>query len=276
MLKQRVLTAVVLVLGLGGAVVWLPQWAWLALIASITAVGAHEWAMLNRESATRAMSYAFLNAVLTFVIGVLAGVSGLAFGFSALLVFVYLPSLLMWAILVPRWMRSGWQLQARRMRLLTGIVLLVPTGVAIAHLREFDVRLLFVVLVLVWVADIAAYFTGKAVGRTKLAPGISPGKTREGAAGAALGVVLAGSVSYYLLAPSPGMLSLIWLVPALVAYTALSIVGDLFESLVKRSCGAKDSGKLLPGHGGVLDRIDSLTSTLPLAGFLVLILQLLA
>ena len=122
-----------------------------------------------------------------------------------------------------------------------------------------------------WVADIAAYFSGRRFGRHKLAPAISPGKTWEGAVGAGVGVLafgyavaLHGGLALPLQAGWPG------LAPLLVAYTALSIIGDLFESLLKRQAGLKDSGTLLPGHGGILDRIDSLTSTLPLAGLAAL------
>jgi phosphatidate cytidylyltransferase len=124
-------------------------------------------------------------------------------------------------------------------------------------------------LAVVWVADIAAYFSGRAFGRHKLAPTISPGKTWEGAIGASIGVMAFGTVvAVSLNVPPPaGWLGFIGL---MVAYTAVSIIGDLFESLLKRQAGLKDSGTLLPGHGGILDRIDSLTSTLPIAGLAAL------
>jgi len=118
-------------------------------------------------------------------------------------------------------------------------------------------------MALVWIADIAAYFTGRAFGRRKLAPQISPGKTWEGAYGATVGVLVYGLAMYGLFAPSNGVSPLL-LVPVLLLLTAVSIIGDLFESLLKRQAGIKDSSQLLPGHGGILDRIDSLTSTLPL------------
>jgi phosphatidate cytidylyltransferase len=121
------------------------------------------------------------------------------------------------------------------------------------------------------VADIAAYFAGRAFGRHKLAPAISPGKTWEGAGGAVVGVLVFGLI--LIATRAPGMLNGPALAAAaalLVALTALSIQGDLFESLLKRQAGVKDSGTLLPGHGGILDRIDSLTSTLPLVGLVTL------
>ena len=121
----------------------------------------------------------------------------------------------------------------------------------------------------VWVADIAAYFVGRAIGRRKLAPGISPGKSWEGALGAVAFVLVYGFV-VALGWPALGLpraadpSSVLGFAAALMLITAVGIVGDLFESLAKRQAGVKDSGNLLPGHGGVLDRIDSLTSTLPL------------
>ena len=118
-------------------------------------------------------------------------------------------------------------------------------------------------MAVVWVADIAAYFTGRAFGRRKLAPSISPGKTWEGAAGAAVAVLAFGfGVLAMRGAELQGGVAVIAVV--LLAWTAVSIVGDLFESLLKRQAGLKDSGNILPGHGGILDRIDSLTSTLPM------------
>jgi phosphatidate cytidylyltransferase len=146
---------------------------------------------------------------------------------------------------------------------LVGFVLLVPPSLAIAHLRLLSPWLLLGVMAAVWVADIAAYFTGRAFGRRKLAPSISPGKSWEGAYGAVVGVV-------------SGLACLIHRLPHVAGQAGagagragglhgVSIIGDLFESLVKRQAGVKDSGTLLPGHGGILDRIDSLTSTLPLA-----------
>jgi phosphatidate cytidylyltransferase len=132
----------------------------------------------------------------------------------------------------------------------------------------------------VWVADIAAYFAGKRFGRHKLAPAVSPGKTWEGVAGGLAGVAIYGIVLAWvanrwqtpitpLFTPGSG----IFAIAAMLALTGISIVGDLFESWMKRGAGMKDSSALLPGHGGMLDRIDALTSTLPLAAFAVLLAQ---
>ncbi len=130
---------------------------------------------------------------------------------------------------------------------------------------------------MVWVADIAAYFAGKRFGRHKLAPAISPGKTWEGVVGALAGVAVYGCLLAWIAdkqaTPISNLFagSAVLVIAALLVLAALSVVGDLFESWMKRGAGLKDSSALLPGHGGILDRIDSLTSTLPLAAFALLV-----
>ena len=134
---------------------------------------------------------------------------------------------------------------------LVGFVVLIPTALAMMHLRSFGPWVLLGTMAVVWVADIAAYFSGRAFGRHKLAPSISPGKTWEGALGGALGVLLFGfGILVAFGARQPGGAFVIAL--ALLAWTAISVIGDLFESLLKRQAGLKDSGSILPGHGGIL------------------------
>jgi phosphatidate cytidylyltransferase len=138
---------------------------------------------------------------------------------------------------------------------------ILPAALAFVILRPLEVLL---VLLLVWIADTAAYFVGRAWGRHKLAPGISPGKTWEGALGGTAGALV------YAIILGTFIEGLLW-VPYLLAaalLAVLSIVGDLFESAVKRQAAVKDSGTLLPGHGGILDRIDSATAALPVAALL--------
>jgi phosphatidate cytidylyltransferase len=159
---------------------------------------------------------------------------------------------------------------------LCGWLVLWPMWAAMIELRSASPWLLLAVAALVWVADISAYFAGRRFGRLKLAPAISPGKTWEGVAGALLGVLVYGIALdvYAHSQPTPltpyfggpwGALSLL----AMVGLTIVAVYGDLFESWLKRGAGMKDSSKLLPGHGGMLDRIDALTSTLPVAALLV-------
>jgi phosphatidate cytidylyltransferase len=172
-------------------------------------------------------------------------------------------------------------------RWLAGLLLLALAWVALVQAHRRGVNFLLSVLVLVWAADVFAYFFGRAFGgrlvRVKLAASISPGKSWEGVFGGVFGVLIVatvwcaadsqlnlGSQSFYTLLAAQG-----WFValPALVFMSAMSVVGDLVESLVKRSAGMKDSSGLLPGHGGVLDRVDALLPTLPLAMMLVTWLQ---
>ncbi len=187
------------------------------------------------------------------------------------LVPVYAVSALFWLLCVPFWLRARWAMPGAGAASIVGLVLLLPPSLAMAHLRLLSPWLLLGVMAAVWVADIAAYFTGRAFGRRKLAPSISPGKSWEGAYGAVVGVVIYGFICFsYVGYAMADVGSVVFATAALVAFTAVSIMGDLFESMLKRQAGVKDSGTLLPGHGGILDRIDSLTSTLPLAGLLAL------
>ncbi len=170
---------------------------------------------------------------------------------------------------------SAWGQIPRGLRALLGLVVLCATWLALLGAKIQGTNFMLSVLLLVWVADISAYFSGRAWGRRKLAPSISPGKTWEGVAGAFVGVIVlaffwiwldathdTGSPSIYTLISRSGW---VWGLLSLVMLTAMSVVGDLIESLIKRSAGVKDSSQLLPGHGGVLDRVDALLPTLPLA-----------
>ena len=171
---------------------------------------------------------------------------------------IFVTAALFWIVLAPLWMWRGVRPTQATWLGAAGFAVLVPAGLAMTALGPLEVLL---VLVLVWIADTAAYFVGRAWGKRRLAPAISPGKTWEGAIGGLIGAALYAIIIAYFTERGA------WL--ALVATALLlgmvSIVGDLFESAVKRQAGVKDSGTLLPGHGGILDRIDSATATLPLA-----------
>jgi phosphatidate cytidylyltransferase len=165
---------------------------------------------------------------------------------------------LLWVVIAPLWMRAGMRPTQATWIGAAGFAVLVPAGLALLALQPLQVLL---VLVLVWIADTAAYFVGRRWGRRKLAPSISPGKSWEGAAGGLIGALAYAIICGFFIE------GLAW-APYLAAAAVLamvSIVGDLFESAAKRQAGVKDSGTLLPGHGGILDRIDSATAVLPLA-----------
>ena len=224
---------------------------WLGVpVALVATLAGFEWARLCHLTAWRARIYALLVVA----------------SFGALLLWPQPPILLVaaafWVVVVPAWMWKGVRATQRKFLLVAGFVVILPPAIAMLALPPGE---LLAVLVLVWIADIAAYFAGNALGRHKLAPSISPGKTWEGAAGGLL-----GALAYAIICGT--MTEGIFWAPFLAAaalVVVLSIVGDLFESAAKRQAGVKDSGTLLPGHGGILDRIDSMAVALPMAALLL-------
>ena len=264
MLLTRILTAAVLLPLFVGGLFFLPGLWWGIGLLPLMIAGAWEWASLAGFRGGGRWSFCALvlstTAVLIFADGYfpLHGIEQAIFAMSAIF----------WLIVVPPWLKRGWQVRSPVMLFATGWLLLVPTWLALTRLQE-QPWVLLAILGVVWVADSAAYFAGHQWGRRKLAPAISPGKTWEGAAGAAVAVaVYHAAVWNFGFGPAAPGLSLIAAVLVAVLFP-LSIIGDLFESWIKRQAGVKDSGRLLPGHGGVLDRIDALTSTLPLAALVV-------
>ena len=206
-----------------------------------------EWARLCRLAAWSTWVYAGALGALVLALPH-AGVQRELFVLAALF----------WAVVAPLWMWRGLRPQEATWIGAAGFAVLVPAGVAMTALAPLEILL---VLVLVWIADTTAYFVGRAWGRRKLAPSISPGKSWEGAIGGLIGASLYAIILGFYTQQGA------WL--ALVATALLigmaSIVGDLFESAAKRQAGVKDSGALLPGHGGILDRIDAILITSPAA-----------
>ena len=273
MLKSRIVTAVILLLLFLFALFVLPTVAWAVLVILMVLQGASEWARLAKLSNRKASLFWGLTLLIMLVL-VWYDASRPYEQQILLHLFVYAVSALLWVIIVPTWLIAGWKVKQPLLMALTGWMLLIPTGLAMLDLRVISPWLLLFVMGLVWVADISAYFTGRKFGKSKLAPSISPGKTWEGVWGAMAGVSL-----YVLLV---GLLSPAFdqrqVLPALLMaswwWVGLAVIGDLFESAVKRQAGVKDSGALLPGHGGLLDRIDALTSTLPLAALVILLQEI--
>lgn len=275
MLRQRVITAIILLILFLSALFFLPALGWMMLVTVMVMQGVSEWARLAKLPGKIAGAYWWLT------LAVMAGIAWFDAGYTATQhatthLLIYAASALLWLAVAPTWLMRGWQVRQPLPMMLTGWALLIPTGLALVDLRAANPWWLLGVMGLVWVADIAAYFAGRKFGRTKLAPSISPGKTREGVLGALLGVALyvplaiwlggMDAATYRML---PGLTLIAWV------WVVLAVLGDLFESAIKRQAGVKDSGALLPGHGGLLDRIDALTSTLPLAA-LALLLQRMA
>lgn len=264
MLRTRVITAIVLLAVFVPSLFFLPQAGWAVFVALMASVGAWEWGGFMQISgrARVALGVVFL-AICLALLGFVPqwfGALDHSFAPSGSMV-LHVPAALFWLLLVPFWLRCKWRLTGFP-GALVGLLVILPAWAALVQLRTLGGWQLLAILALVWVADTAAYFFGSHFGRHKLAVTISPGKTWEGAIGAAATVLVYGLVMRYWFGLQHSPLWLWWL--GLPALTALSIVGDLFESLLKRQVGLKDSSNALPGHGGVLDRIDSQTSTLPL------------
>ncbi|MBI2724852.1 MAG: phosphatidate cytidylyltransferase [Polaromonas sp.] len=281
MLRQRVITAIVLLAVLLPALFYPSPAPFCLLALLLIAAGAWEWGKLNGCSQNQSL-----------VLGAVSVVLCAAAWYAGLLT-KSLP--LLWTLAGAAWVLAGawllrggvtgWSTIPRAIRIPAGIFALWLAWLAISQARVMGISFLLSVLLLVWVADIFAYFAGRAFGgrfsKGKLAPAISPGKSWEGVWGGMAGVVVlalawglferqsgvAGTASLYgRLWSQHGLLVL--LVSA-IFMAAMSVVGDLVESLIKRSAGAKDSSNLLPGHGGVLDRVDALLPTLPLAMMLI-------
>ncbi|MDP1653217.1 MAG: phosphatidate cytidylyltransferase [Rhodocyclaceae bacterium] len=250
MLNKRVITALFLVAGFLAVLFLLPPKMAGVVFALIAALAGWEWAGLMQAGQKGRVIY----GLLTFGLCLLFWTSPEE-GFPLL----WSLAALFWLAFAPLWLAWRWSVACATV----GLVVLLPTWAAMVALHGRSPLLLLAVMALVWVADIAAYFTGRAFGRHKLAPEISPGKTWEGVAGAVVGVLAYGMAAAPFL-PVVQDINHLALAGFLLLLTALSVVGDLFESLFKRQAGMKDSSQLLPGHGGILDRIDSQTSTLPL------------
>ncbi len=284
MLKQRVITAVLLLAVLLPALFSANKQFFMGLSLLMISAGAWEWGRLN----SRSEAVSVLGGVLCLLAGALAVDQGWGLHVPAGL---WLASGAAWVLLGVWMIRlgvAGWGRLRAALRWLAGLVLLLMSWLALIQAHRLGVNFLLSVLVLVWAADVVAYFAGRAWGgrffSARLAPAISPGKTWEGALGGFAGVVLIASLWLLWDRQHPGLEASLhtrlwqhgaWLaLPAWAFLTAMSVVGDLVESLVKRSAGVKDSSGLLPGHGGVLDRVDALLPTLPLAVMLVSWLEL--
>ncbi len=275
MLRQRVITALALLAGFLPALFWREPGPFCGLMLLLISAGAWEWSRLNGYRQTAAVAVAL-------------GCSALCLS-SWGLGWLNQPLPLLWWLAAVVWVLGGgwllrggagaWATLDRRLRLGVGVAVLWVAWLAAAQARIIGPNFVLSVLALVWVADISAYFSGRAWGgrfaSRKLAPSISPGKTWEGVWGGLAGVLLVALIwrwvdgHWALSVPSLyshlSQRGLPILIVGVFFLAAMSVVGDLLESLVKRSAGVKDSSGLLPGHGGVLDRLDALLPAMPLA-----------
>ena len=271
MLKQRIITAIVLLALLLPALFAASAWPFAVLTLVLIGAAGWEWGRLNAAGGA-AIAMGVLLAVACAV--------ALWLGWAARApAWLWWPVAVAWVVgggLALRAGPAGWPGVPLALRWVLGLAMLWAAWLAIANARHLGINFILSVFCLVWVADIAAYFGGRAFGRRKLAPTISPGKSWEGVWSGMAGVVLLALAWRWIdgsqPVDSPSLYSRIaesWGLPGLIVgvllLAAMSVVGDLFESLVKRSAGAKDSSALLPGHGGVLDRVDALLPVFPIA-----------
>lgn len=252
MLAARIITGVLFGAALTAALLFAPSPVTAAVLGILWLAGVWEWGAFAKLPAAGRAGYTLLFAAAMVVGGPWLGTKGLG---------VLLLAALAWwlfaLVLVVRYPRTF----SPTFVALAGIVVLLPSWTLLVRLHgndELGPKLAFTLLLIVWAADVGAYAFGRLFGRTKLAPAVSPGKTWEGVTGGLLTAGLAAAIAGQWLG-----LPAVRFVPLAVATALISVLGDLTQSMFKRNVGLKDSGKLLPGHGGVLDRIDSLTAAVP-------------
>lgn len=279
MLKARVITALVL-LSIFLPVLWFAPLIWLgALLAIVITLASWEWwRLLFPHNKKRALSYAGI-CLLNLAAWLMYA------DMNAVVALLWI-TLAFWGLLVPLIMKQSLEFDLNQWKwplAISGLFIFPACWFALMHLRAISMTLFLSVLVLVWAADIGAYFAGKAFGKNKLAIRLSPGKSIEGALGGAVFVLIIAFLGSFVfdnvdifqlnffsfLNQSIGWVGMF---AVTILCVVMSIQGDLFESQLKRIAGVKDSSHLLPGHGGFLDRIDALLPVLPLAGLIVILI----
>jgi phosphatidate cytidylyltransferase len=269
-LAQRVTTAAVLVPLVLAALFLLPPRGWGVVALAIIALAANEWTKLAGFTPLPAATF-ILGVVALGLYLLLASSAAFANGWPDPVVLAACGvATTFWIVAAPAWLARQSPARSWPAMALVGAIVLIGAWVAIVELQARSPWLVLAAMAVVWIADTAAYFTGRRFGRRKLAPSISPNKSWEGVWGGlaavaifALLLIPFSAEAGYAGSRSLGMALAFVLFAMLLC--AVSVVGDLYESMLKRQAGVKDSGTLLPGHGGVLDRIDALLSAMPLA-----------
>ena len=286
MLKQRILTALILAPAVIVAIFYLPLNYFAGFLLAVMAIGAWEWGPLMGFASTgRRVIFALvtsllisliwyfipLNEVWTLKVSV---VNATLYQAQQSAIYLLWLAVLWWllsatlTLLYPKF--SKFWSSHRSIRGVFGWLTLVPTWMAFMILRTSDystdtyhgAQLIMFLFLMVWSADVGAYFVGKSLGKRKLLPNVSPGKTIEGFIGGVISACLCVGIAGYIIGWNSDQVVTILLVAVLIS--TVSVLGDLNESMFKRQAGIKDSGSILPGHGGILDRIDSLTATAPI------------
>ena len=275
MLATRIATAAVLIPLVLAALFLLPPRIFGVALLAVVVVAAYEWARLAGFSARPSLLF----VVGTFLLGfaLLFGPAGFVAGWPpTVVVTVCGAATLFWVWVATPWIALSWPTGSHFALALVGWIVLIAAWLALVELQARSPWLVLAAMGIVWIADTAAYFAGRAFGRHKLAPQVSPGKTWEGVIGALVAVAIyafalepfAARAGFH--GPIDATTIALWILLA-AALAAVSIVGDLFESMLKRRAGVKDSGHLLPGHGGVLDRTDALLAAMPPAALAALL-----
>jgi phosphatidate cytidylyltransferase len=262
-IKKRVATAAVLIVALLIVVLWLPAKATVVALTLIVLAGAWEWSAFLKL--TRLWQRLVYVAVIAALLPLVWNYSERAGGLK-----VVLQIAAVWWVIALGWVMFAPRLVSSSAAAIAGVFALVPAWLALAKMRggsQIGAEWVLFTLVLVQVADIGAFFVGRRFGRHRLAPNVSPGKTWEGVIG---GLIASGLVAVF--GSIHFGIPLLQFLPLCLAAVAFSIVGDLTESLLKRYAGLKDSGRLFPGHGGVMDRIDSVTAAAPVLFFGLLLI----
>lgn len=258
MLKTRIITAIVLLGLFLPALFWLPLLPWATLMLGLTLVCLREWAGFLKLNKQQTRTYLAVSALAGVVVLVLLLQQGFHwFFYHALHVFAL--ASLFWLAVVPISLFYNTFSRSIILNTFIGWGLMMSLWMSLIAAKEVNPYVLLVIISTIWLADSAAYFAGKQFGRHKLAPAISPGKTWEGVLGALLAVAIY-AIGLKLL----GAVSTWWILPGLWIVTIAGVYGDLFESFFKRRANLKDSGQFLPGHGGLLDRVDGVIPALPI------------
>lgn len=262
MLRARIITAMVLLSLMGVCLFYWPPYAWMILCAALLGASSFEWSRFAGFSSFGQNLYIISSLLLSYLLFKFSSVESLSILYGVAAVF--------WCLFTPFWLKYQWTLSSRAyLAAIVGWLIVLPAFDVLYRVRfsPIMIKILLSLALIIWISDSAAYFVGRAFGRRKLAPSISPGKTWEGVFGALL------ATSIYALVFIFSGLPMIWLLITWF-FVYIGIVGDLLESLFKRQADLKDSSQLLPGHGGVLDRLDSLFALLPFVGLLMLSLSI--
>jgi phosphatidate cytidylyltransferase len=278
LLKQRIITALILAPAAIWAIFYLSLINFAAVMLVVMAIGAWEWGpLMGFANKRRRLAFVAITSILIATL----------WHFLPLEQLWHAPKLLLEQANIVLWLAVAWWLLSagltflyprysafwsshRSVRGIFGCLTLIPTWLAFMVLRSSDyqvdsyhgAQLLMFLLLMVWSADVGAYFVGKSIGKRKLLPNVSPGKTLEGFLGGVIFACFMVAVAGYIIDWSIAQYRVV--IPVTILITTISVLGDLNESMFKRQAGVKDSGTILPGHGGVLDRIDSLTATAPI------------